>query len=380
MTQPPDERDPLADRTPEPGAPEDQPTIAWSPGGSSNEPAPTEPVPTEPVPTTPTPPEPTPAEPAWPGAQPPSPLPPAAGESAWPSGPSPSDASMPPAAGTPVGGPPPPPPPSSPIISASPSGVAPAPTGWQQPAPAGPVVAWETPGAAVSAPGAAGYVIAGMGARLVAFLLDWVIVLIVPSILSIVVVDWASLFEQIIEQAGRTTTTSTFTMEITPQLILVTLIGLALEFIYFIGFWTSGGQATPGMRGLKMKVVDAATGGTLSLTAATKRWVALGWPLGLLAIVPALQSINGVAQFALLLFLFFTAITNDRRQGLHDKWANSLVIRSTTSGDGATVVGCLLLIVIVVGFTIIAVSVLFAAMAPQMQEIINAMESARPTP
>ena len=167
-------------------------------------------------------------------------------------------------------------------------------------------------------------------------------------------------------------------MEITPQLILITLIGLALEFIYFIGFWTSGGQATPGMRGLKMKVVDVATGGTLSLTAAAKRWVALGWPLGLLAIVPALQSINGVAQFALLLFLFFTAITNDRRQGLHDKWANSLVIRSTTSGDGATIVGCLLLIVIAVAFFIIAFSVLFGAMAPQMQEIIDAMESARP--
>jgi uncharacterized RDD family membrane protein YckC len=278
----------------------------------------------------------------------------------------------------PVGGPPPPPPPPSPIISASPSGVPPDAGAWQQPAPAGPVVAWETPGAAVSAPGAEGYVIAGMGARLVAFLLDWVIVLIVPTILSILVVDWAAIFRQITDAAGRPTTTTSFTMEITPQLILVTLIGLAIEFIYFVGFWTSGGQATPGMRGLKMKVVDAATGSTVSLTAATKRWVALGWPLGLLAIAPGLQSVNGVAQFALLLFLFFTAITNDRRQGLHDKWASSLVIRSTTSGDGATVVGCLLLIVIVVGFTIIAISVLFAAMAPQMQELIDAMESARP--
>ena len=101
------------------------------------------------------------------------------------------------------------------------------------------------------------------------------------------------------------------------------------------------------MRGLKMKVVDSATGATLSLTAATKRLIALGYPLTLLHSSRPSRRSAGVAEFALLLFLFFTAITNERRQGLHDKWANSLVIRSTTSGDGATLVGCLVLIVLV---------------------------------
>jgi uncharacterized RDD family membrane protein YckC len=219
-----------------------------------------------------------------------------------------------------------------------------------------------------------------MGARIVAYLIDALLVGIVPGVLNLLVVDWSSLFDQVAESAGRATATTSYTMAITPQVILVTLIGLAIEFIYFVGLWTSGGQATLGMRGLKMKVVDVTTGGTLSLTAATKRFIALGYPLGLLALIPALQTAAGVAPGALLLFLFFTAVTNDRRQGLHDKWANSLVIRSTTSGDGATVVGCLLLIVIGIAFTIIAGSILFAAMAPQMQEIINAMESARPTP
>jgi hypothetical protein len=125
-----------------------------------------------------------------------------------------------------------------------------------------------------------------------------------------------------------------------------------------------------------MQVVDAATGGSLSLTAATKRFVALGAPLALLILVPALQSAAGIAQFALSLFLFFTAITNDRRQGLHDKWANSLVIRSTTSGDGAVVIGCLLLIVIVVGFGIILFAALLAAMGPQLEEMFREMERA----
>jgi uncharacterized RDD family membrane protein YckC len=336
MTQPPEERDPLANKPPEPpDAPEDQPTVAWTPGGSSSEPPP--------------------IEPSTAGAPPP------------------SDASMPPA------GEPPRPetPPASPIISASPAAAPTEPSAWPAPAPAAPVVAWETPGA-VAAAGQEGYVIAGMGARLVAFLLDNVIVGVIPAILSLLVIDWAGLFDQLAAASATPTTTTAFTMAITPQLILVTLIQLAIQFIYFVGFWTSGGHATLGMRGLKMQAVDAATGATLSLTAATKRFVALGYPLALLSLVPGLQSIAGILPFALLLFLFFTAVTNERRQGLHDKWANSLVIRSTTSGDGATVIGCLVLIVIIVGIGIIASAALFAAIAPQMDDFIRAMESARP--
>lgn len=123
-----------------------------------------------------------------------------------------------------------------------------------------------------------------------------------------------------------------------------------------------------------MQVVDAAAGGTLSLAAATRRFIALGSPLALLVLVPALQSAAGIAQFALSLFLFFTAITNDRRQGLHDKWANSLVIRSAKSGDGAVVIGCLALIVIIGMLVIIVFATVFAAMAPQLQEMIREME------
>ena len=354
MTQPPDERDPLADKTPEPDATEDQPTIAWSPGGSPSDPTPTEP----------------PSEPAEPPAAAP----------AWPSPPPSADAWTPPAAPA-ASDQPPPPPSTSPIISASPSGVPPAQTGWQQPGPTAPVVGWETP-AAPSAAGSAGYVISGMGARIVAYFLDGLIVAIVPIILSLFVIDWGELFREAAANPAVTSgATTSFTMEVTPQLALVTLIGLAIEFIYFVGFWTSGGQATPGMRLLKMKVVDVATGGVLSLSAATKRFIALGAPLSLLTLVPAaaIQSLASLLEFLLLLVLFFTAITNDRRQGLHDKWANSLVIRSTTSGDGATIVGCLLFIVIICVVGIVAGGIFFAAVGPDLEELMRrAIESAQP--
>ncbi len=321
MTQPPDERDPAtgADKDADAKPPEDQPTVAWTPPEPAPEP----------------PPEPAPAPPAQPSE---------------------------PAA------------PASPIIAADPTPPPPATSAWPQPPDAapGPIVGWQTPGAAVAAPAAEGYVIAGAGARLVAYLIDSVLVGIVPGILGLFLFDYASMFEEIMRQsaAGATATTTTFTIPVTTDYILLTLISVAITFLYFVGFWTSGWRATPGMRGLKMRVVDAGTGNGLSIAQATKRWIALGFPLGLLALIEPLQSAAGLISFAVTVFLFFTVITNDRKQGLHDKFANSLVIRSVTSGDGATVVGCLVLVALAIGFSIIASAALFAALGPEFEQLM----------
>ena len=372
MTQPPDDQSRRPDSAGSGDAgdapPEEQPTVAWTP------PEPAQPAPADQSPLT---------EPVQPDVPPPTDLPSAdqppgeAPMTEWtPTQPAPMSvpAPTPPDAGPPAADAPPSAP-TSPIISASPAAVPPGGAG-EPAAPAGPVVGWETPGAAVAAPGREGYVIGGMGARLVAFFIDSILVSIIPTILTLFVVDYQGMFRQVLDASTNPGTTPTsFTFDVTPQLILVTLIGLAIQYLYFVGFWTSGAHATPGMRGLRMQVVDAATGGTLSLTAATKRFIALGFPLSLLILVPALQSAAGIAQFALQLFLFFTAITNDRRQGLHDKWANSLVIRSTTSGDGATLVGCLLLIVLVVGFGIILSATALVALGPELEEFMRDIQT-----
>ncbi|HEV2950843.1 MAG TPA: RDD family protein [Actinomycetota bacterium] len=359
MTQPPDdlERRPDGSDSDDAVPPEDQPTVAWTPPESPGGPAPDEAPPDE------APPGDAPA-----GDLPLDDVPPGeAPLTEWtPTQPAPLDVPTP----TPPDATQPPP---SPIISASPTvPTDPGPA----PVPAAPLVGWAAPAPAGAAPGREGYVIAGMGARLVAYFIDGLVVSIIPTILTLVVVDYTDMIQQAIDasRTGGTAAQTSFTFAVTPQLILVALISLALQYLYFIGFWTSGARSTPGMRGLRMQVVDAATGGTLSLLAATKRFIAMGYPLALLILVPALQSAAGVAQFALSLFLFFTAITNDRRQGLHDKWANSLVIRSTTSGDGAVVVGCLVLIAIIAGFAIILFGTVLAAMGPELQDMMRELE------
>ena len=228
---------------------------------------------------------------------------------------------------------------------------------------------WQAPTDAAPVEQQAGYVVAGVGARFVAWLIDGLLSSIVPIVLGAILVDWNSLLQTFFDQiqfdaSGRPISSGMMTFPITLDLILVVLISVAIQFLYFVGFWTSRWQATPGMIGLKMRAVDANTGGELSLMQATKRWVAMGWPLALLVLVPVLQNAASLAQSGLNLFLFFSTVTNDRRQGWHDKFANSLVIRSVTSGNGATTVGCLVYIVMVILLSIVAALAFFVIAGP----------------
>ncbi len=315
--------------------PDEQPTIAWTPpepdpvapARDPGEPAPFQAAPTA----TPVPPQ---TDPTVPSGVDHEPAPPPA-QSGWvtPAG------SVPPA--TPL-----------PVVPPPQSGA--------------PLVGWEAPEATIAAPANDGFVVSGVGARLVAYLMDGLLVGLVPAILQVLLLDFDAMMRSVFEAslAGATS----YTVPLTPELVLISIIGVAIQFLYFVGFWTSGWRATPGMRGLRMQVVDVDSGGTLSLVAATKRWLAMGYPIALLALIPALQQASGLIVLGISIFLFFTVITDARRQGLHDKWARSLVIRSVTSGSGATVVGCLIVIGIVVAAAIIASVVAFDAILPYLDE------------
>lgn len=377
MTQPPEDRRP--EEPEDEGGPENEPTVAWTPPEATPEPPADEggvgyaaipdegaPAPVEP------PPSPPPANmPTEPPAAPPPPPP------AEPAAPPPVE---------------PPVQPSGPIISATPTATPPA-SGWQTPGQATPPAippapvpgsGWEVPAApAAGAPAQAGYVIAGPGARIVAWLIDWTLAGIIPGAISLALVDWTGMFRAIFEAierdpTGQTIDPNAFVVPMTLDVVLAQLIGIGILYLYFVGFWTSRWLATPGMIGLKMRIVDATTGGGISIVQATKRWIAFGFWLPLIGLVPALQSVAGLIQFGLIIFLFFTTVTNERRQGLHDRWANTLVIRSSTSGDGATFVGCLVWGVLLILLAFIAWTLIFAAAMPVLQDYIDTFPTPSP--
>lgn len=293
-----------------------------------------------------------PEPPAEPATEPPSPAEPAS--------------EPPPAAEAPIQPPPAEPPARpNPIISATDEASAPA-SGWVSPtAPPAPATGWALPEAPRAAPGRDGYVIAGVGARLVAFLIDALLVSIVPTILTLVVIDFASIWEAAFEAARRGAEAPMMTtFPVTLDVVLVTLVGVGIHFIYFIGFWTSGGRATPGMRGLRMQVVDAMSGQRIGVVAAVKRWIPLGSFVSVVALLEPLQAIAGPLSLLLLVVVFITIVADARNQGLHDRWANTLVIRSATSGNGAVAVGCLVLALLMIGLAIVASILAFSAILP----------------
>jgi uncharacterized RDD family membrane protein YckC len=273
--------------------------------------------------------------------------------------------------------------PPSPIISADTSAPPPS-QGWQVPGTPPPVAApasgsgWEFPTGVARAAQQEGYVIGGAGARFVAWLIDLLVASLIPGAVFLFVVDWAGIFRTLFDQiqfdaSGRVIQGpyTNFTFPITADIVLAYLILVGVQFLYFVGFWTSRWQATPGMIGLKMRVVDANTGAGLTLMQAVRRWFAMGWWLSVLILVPVLQNAASLAQFGVNLFVFFSIVTDDRRRGFHDKFAGSEVIRSVTSGSGATVVGCLVYIVMVILLSIVAWLVLFPALLPEMQRLIQ---------
>ena len=358
MTQPPDDERPTPEGIPEgtpgeaastggpdaasppPPPAEDQPTIAWTP--PSTPPA----GPSGPGWAAPPPPpsQPTgPSGPGWGAAPPPPPHAPGPEGSGW-SQPTPSSQSGPTWGQAPTpppqpGGPPPPETPAGPgaaatgpILSASPS----------QPA-----VGWAAPEQA-RAEVAPGLSYASTLSRFVAYVIDGIILAIVGSII-------AGLFG-----AGRFTTTGNGfqngAMLIDP---IYTLVAVVIGAAYFILSWSGGRRATLGQRVLSIQVGNAPDGAPLSNEQAVRRWLGLGSIVGLLAVVPSLAGGASGLQLLWALVLLITTATSATKQGLHDRFANSLVVRPVTAGNGI-VWACLIVILILPVIAILLFLSLFA--------------------
>ena len=238
-------------------------------------------------------------------------------------------------------------------VTSPPGLISAAPVGWGagsgQPAssaPAdGPVVAWAQPAPTTAVSMGDGFVVAGVFSRLVAYLID------VAFIAAINLVAFGLLGPG----PGQGISAGWFA---------VTVVLLAFDAIYFVGLWRSGWQATIGMRLIGLRVRRVVDGGTLSLNAGITRWFAVTGLTQILIYVPVLGPLLALLwDIALLL----TTATNPLRQGLHDRWAGSVVVQRAPGGSGAAVIGCLVLVVVVIALPF----VLLAMASDQLLDILS---------
>ena len=296
---------------------------------------------------------------------------PAADAPATPSGTSsdaPPPAPLPDAAPPDTSGPPPttedaPVDPASPLISWAPSGATtPAGTSPTDAAAAGAASAamagWEAPDAGLPPSGVAGYRIAGVGSRLVAWFLDNILIGFLTVLLSAIV--FVVVGDAFLKDAFATSAMSA-------------IILTGIEFLYFVGFWTGGSGATPGMRLFKLRVVAATGGASLEIGPAVIRWLAFGAPIVILSFIPATSTIASYALLIWFIALLVTTGMSATRQGLHDRWAGSSVVQPFDASTNAALVGCLVIALILIGLFILLPIVGLIFLGGQIEEILSSV-------
>ena len=184
-------------------------------------------------------------------------------------------------------------------------------------------------------PGPAGLFYADVPNRVVAYIIDAILVGIVSVIVSIV------LFSIV----GSPTSIATIQdpnailgfrletqMNVVPTL-LYALFGIAISGGYFIYTWTAM-RGTVGMRALGMQIGNAADGATLTMDQAIRRWLALGGIFSLaqtLNPLPLLGLLIGLAAIVYVIFLLVTTAQSPTKQGWHDQFAGTIVAKAARS-------------------------------------------------
>jgi uncharacterized RDD family membrane protein YckC len=148
----------------------------------------------------------------------------------------------------------------------------------------------------------------GFWIRLVARLIDGIIVGIPLSIVLGIFVALAG---------GIASTTNTTDpnaqaavgVGIVGVLLLISILATIATVVYYVYFWGTSGS-TLGMRVFRLRIVDANTGGSIGIARAIVRYL--------------MSIVNSLACYIGWIWVAFDA----RKQGWHDKVANSVVIQS----------------------------------------------------
>jgi uncharacterized RDD family membrane protein YckC len=113
------------------------------------------------------------------------------------------------------------------------------------------------------------------------------------------------------------------------RLIAVAVTNAVLSALYFAGSWIAA-SATPGQRLLGVRVESARESVRSMLGHAVRRWLLLMGPLSLGALAaigaPVLGPFLTLALPAWYLVLLATTLRSPARQGLHDRWAGTVVV------------------------------------------------------
>jgi uncharacterized RDD family membrane protein YckC len=195
---------------------------------------------------------------------------------------------------------------------------------WNAPAAAAPVRTAARPVPGVVLTTEDGVPLAGWGSRVLARLLDLIIITVLTLAASMpVVIDVFRRAWDEAERAAQTGTTASSLLSdpsMLEKLAVVSFVQLLVTLVYEVGFllWKA---ATPGKLATGLRVRPWVAGERLGPTAAVRRWLAFF----------AAQSVPYIGPMYLVVDVIWP-LRDARRQALHDKFARTCVVRPGGSG------------------------------------------------
>jgi hypothetical protein len=226
------------------------------------------------------------------------------------------------------------PPPAAPAAPPAAAAPPPASGNWQTPPPpaqpAEPASPMQVPQqyqpVAVAAGPAPGIAYADLTTRVIAFIIDGILLGILSAFISLAL--GALLF-------GFLLSGGIFGVIIAT--VLLSAATLFLSAVYFVWGWTNPAmRASLGQKALNLQTVNAADGATLTRNQALGRW---GWLYGVFVLANVVQLVLGstdlailgslisLATFAYFVFLIWTTSKDAKRQGFHDIKASTVVVK-----------------------------------------------------
>jgi uncharacterized RDD family membrane protein YckC len=174
-------------------------------------------------------------------------------------------------------------------------------------------------------PGPAGFYYADLPNRIIAYVIDVILLAVFGFILAIVL---GGLFGGMVsaptlDSAGGDLNIAAF--------VVVSLTQLGVSFAYFGYFWTAS-RGTPGMKLLGLQIGDQSDGHSIDWNQAFIRWLILGIPSILSTFASFVSSglslVLTVIGLAWLIILLYSIAQSPTKQGIHDRYARTILVKS----------------------------------------------------
>ena len=175
-------------------------------------------------------------------------------------------------------------------------------------------------------PGPAGLFYADVPNRVFAIIIDAIIVGIVSAVIGAVLPSASEI------NLHPTSLGDLVTINPVGTLLRV-IVGLAVSGGYFIYMWTKM-RGTVGMMVIGLQLGNETDGKNLTMNQAIWRWAFLFGPSSIAQaayVAPGIGWLLGLAAFVWVIALLVTTAQSPTKQGLHDKYAHTIMVKAARS-------------------------------------------------